>query len=608
MPSTSKRREPNGLTEALAASLGKQERKQRLRGEEAERDLRVDLFLSLPFDLLAEICRELALSDLISFTRTSRKFRQLFLSPTSRQLRSLVRARDGYLKPDSMTELAFAVLLTGDDCQVAGCTSSKKVTTHWALRGRLCNDCVKEYLVSRAQALKKIDMLHKKALLCTPYSPGSGSKGGSDLFVKHELEETSVKLFGLEANDKAGVVTTKSRRSAGKTTTSSSAAGRAVDEFFNKEQARAQQAQKDAETVTNGLKAVQALQGERRQRAEKQAELDELLAEQALNKELKRDHGWTDEHLDYVAGKYDLHGLFLGSIRRPKVLPSEDLEVWDAYLEEVDKLLQKHKYEARVGPARDARLERLRSYYPALKDSLTNELDGVLPGFDEFKDLPAVKELWEGEDAQLDDSAWPTQVAVAEQALRDFAEEMRVHAIRIILAADSGGALTRLKADSPKIKSYPAKKYGAEFFTCITSQFICSPSGSSENVIAPYPSVLEHKPAGKGVVFFLESGLSFKAVCALRAILVAAELDEDTATPGDLDKLGRAFSWPECPKKCCKSRTWLDMVTSLVGHGPAVAYLKNGARAKLVCGSLADGECAGASNADVALSDASSDS
>lgn len=236
--------------------------------------------------------------------------------------------------------------------------------------------------------------------------------------------------------------------------------------------------------------------------------------------------------------------------------------MWDAYLEEVDKLLQKHKYEARVGPARDARLERLRSYYPALKDSLTNELDGVLPGFDEFKDLPAVKELWEGEDAQLDDSAWPTQVAVAEQALRDFAEEMRVHAIRIILAADSGGALTRLKADSPKIKSYPAKKYGAGFFTCITSQFICSPSGSSENVIAPYPSVLEHKPAGKGVVFFLESGLSFKAVCALRAILVAAELDEDTATPGDLDKLGRAFSWPECPKKCCKSRTWLDMVRS----------------------------------------------
>ena len=75
-----------------------------------------------------------------------------------------------------------------------------------------------------------------------------------------------------------------------------------MDEFFNKEQARAQQAQKartpsglrsraspdslscssqDAETVTNGLKAVQALQGERRQRAEKQAELDELLAEQA---------------------------------------------------------------------------------------------------------------------------------------------------------------------------------------------------------------------------------------------------------------------------------------------------------------------------------------
>lgn len=30
-------------------------------------------------------------------------------------------------------------------------------------------------LVSRAQALKKIDMLHKKALLCTPYSPGSGA-------------------------------------------------------------------------------------------------------------------------------------------------------------------------------------------------------------------------------------------------------------------------------------------------------------------------------------------------------------------------------------------------------------------------------------------------
>jgi len=89
-----------------------------------------------------------------------------------------MRQRDGYLKPDSMKEDAFAIVLVGDKCQVrrarvldplvestsgadastscaqvAGCVSTKKVSTLWAFRARLCKSCIDTLCVIFADTL-----------------------------------------------------------------------------------------------------------------------------------------------------------------------------------------------------------------------------------------------------------------------------------------------------------------------------------------------------------------------------------------------------------------------------------------------------------------------
>ena len=137
-----------------------------------------------------------------------------------------MRQRDGYLKPDSMKEDAFAIVLVGDKCQVrrarvldplvestsgadastscaqvAGCVSTKKVSTLWASARAASTPCASSSptpsfllaaltqlflllrsLVSRAGA-KKIEGLHKKTLSCTPYALFAGTSPAARLAV-----------------------------------------------------------------------------------------------------------------------------------------------------------------------------------------------------------------------------------------------------------------------------------------------------------------------------------------------------------------------------------------------------------------------------------------
>ncbi|GAA5847224.1 hypothetical protein JCM9279_006144 [Rhodotorula babjevae] len=540
--------------------------------KEANEDLGADLFLNLPFDLLFEL------------SRTSRSFRSLFLSKSSRQIWAAVRQRDGYLKPDSMKDAAFAIVLVGDKCQVAGCTSTKKVSTLWALGGRLCKSCIDALLISRAGA-KKIDDLHKKTLSCTPFALFA------DCFVKSSLEKTSAKLFELEAdvaNSRASSSTKASRNVKGKQGSST-----ALDDYVKNAQQHVEQVKQDVLTIEQGLKNVEIKLQKRQELAAEQARIDKVAAAESFDDELKRDHGWTDKLLDYLSGGHggggwmrSLKAIWL-SREAPKVKPSIAPKAWLEYRIKVENHIKEVEYEERVGPDREARLERLRIYYAEIKDGLAVELEGVVPNFDELKELEDVKELYHGEHAQLDDSTWPTQKDIVSDAVREHAEAMRVHAIRTILAAETGSTLKPLSKTPPKNKYSPGK-YDAAFFSKLTSLFRCRSKDERKDVVVPWPEVLKHKDERSTIAFFLEYSLTYKSACALRSVLVAADLDDDEKTsPSELDALGEAFSWTERPKTTCSNKSWLEMarpplsISYLNRHGPSIVDLKAGKTAKV---------------------------
>jgi len=229
----------------------------------------------------------------------------------------------------------------------------------------------------------------------------------------------------------------------------------------------------------------------------------------------------------------------------------------------VEEEIEEHKYEDRIGPQRDLRLERLRLYYVDLKQDLDDELGGVTPAFHELKDLEEIKELYFGEEAQLDDSTWPTQKLIVINTVRELAESMRIHAIRVILAANSGSTTTpKVLSNAAHKKKYSSDKYGNDFFAQITSLFHCYSKGEHKRVVVSWPDVVKYKGEWTSIASFLESSNTYKSAWALRSVLVAAGLDEETATPSALDSLGEAFSWTEKPDVTCVNTSWLSMVRS----------------------------------------------
>ncbi|BGP50938.1 hypothetical protein JCM10450v2_006864 [Rhodotorula kratochvilovae] len=512
--------------------------------------LNADLLLNLPFDILVEICRQLDLADLIHLSRTSRAFRNLLLAPSGRQLWAAVRIRDGYFVPQSMSEVAFALLIVGGDCQV--CAAEGKPTTYWMFREDEC------------------------------------STAGRDLFVKSELEAVSLKLQELEEDDEQTrnknqhlrVWTTKSRRSRASALEDGGERADAVETYVEAEKERIKHVQDDVKAIEQSIKAVRTGEAVRKVEAAKAEQRAKEASEKARKEELKASHGWTDNHFNLLAGRRGMRHAWQFSRHKPKVSPSDDRAAWLVFRKKVDAKLAELDFIARNEPGWDARLRCLEGYFDTLKEELSDEVKYALPDFDEFKEIRAVKALWHPEDAQLDASTWPDQKPLVKQVLEEFDESVRINAIRVILAAQTGKALKSL---SIKAAKYPVDKYGDEFFGRITASLRAFSFTSYNDIESRFPDVLQHRRAGTKILDFLKEGTCHRRVRAIRAVLDAAGLDEYTVTTDDLKVVGKAFSWPDCPRVYDRKLTmdWTDMVDRLLRQGPSLKDFKAGATVKL---------------------------
>ncbi|GAA5959216.1 hypothetical protein JCM10213_001377 [Rhodosporidiobolus nylandii] len=520
------------------------------------------LVLDLPFDLLSEVCSYLDSADLISLAKVDKSFRTLFLSPETRSFWAKVRRRDGYELPKAMDELEFALLVHGKACQACG---GGFAPTYLKLRHRLCQSCEND---RQAATLQLLEMLNAD-IVCK--------------YLISDLEDVNVALQELEDEDEqareanervrqAAVWTTKSRRKSGPAADpqDEGRAQRYVEECEKKREA----ANEEIERVEKQHRKLLQLKAEEARKKRIQATEEAAAKEKRTAEELKEDHEWTDEQADFYLS-YRRH-----QVRQtpPQSAPSDDSKGWLKYRNAIQAFLDEAEAERQAEPGRRARRAFLEDSYTELKKEMDDELDGVFPGKNEFESLPAVKALWHPRDAELDEEIWAEELPSVRDVLRRFAEDTRVHAIRYILAAQTNRSVKSL---SSRAADYPKDKYGDAFFRRATSSFFDHTLLGRRPV--QYPAFVAGASNWGTLEHRLKRGISFKLISAVRGVIDAADLEVDTATPQDLDALGAAFRWPECPRKSSRSSrlSWMTMVSLIHRKGPGVRRLEAGEIVKL---------------------------
>ncbi|GAA5895862.1 hypothetical protein JCM6882_001397 [Rhodosporidiobolus microsporus] len=532
-----------------------------------------DLLLQLPFDMLAEVSSHLETTDLISLAKVSRDFRKLFLSSTTRSLWATKRRQNGFALPDGMSEISFAMLVHGTSCHECGTAA----LTFFKLQTRLCRGCRKERLVDDRQVRQKLKHLHPQAVQCVQTDRG--------YYRLADLEEVSATLYDLgdedeqtrDQNQRLTLWTTKSRRR------SSAPQGEvkpadAVERFVEEKKAEVLKTgeARDMQKIVNRQAEI-ARQARMDASARRQKEREEQQAKtDAIAQELEASYDWTTEQMDFYKApwrQYRHRQLVV-----PEASPANDQAAWRVYQLAIQVILDNEEAERQAQPGRQARLAVIDDFFDTLKDDLREELEGVFPSLDEFQNMLEIKPLWHPSTAHFDSGEAAKQLPAGRTALRSFAQNLRVQAIRNILAAQDSKALS---AFSSSPSAYPADKYDSAFFNRLTHSFYVTRYPMSDFV--SYPACVPRISQYGGAQYRLGRAIDFKQVCAVKSILQAAKLDEATTTVGDADALGGTFRWPKCPTKTLRSRQydWLAMIKLIFRKGPGIRRLQAGERVQL---------------------------
>lgn len=203
------------------------------------------------------------------------------------------------------------------------------------------------------------------------------------------------------------------------------------------------------------------------------------------------------------------------------------------------------------------RISTLRGYFDQLFFRQAEGYDTLtFPRFKPFKQLASVKLLWEPDDAPtLNKELWRKSLSAIKRDISIYRSKLRVQAITTILAANQDVPIKLLSTDPA---DYPEDEYDETFFQRITSLFFSTADGEG---IAAFPSCFDFAPTTDSEVY-LQGYLQPLHVEILRALLRAADMDEETATIEDFNELGAVFVWPDHPRK--SSRKTRHMAGDLV--------------------------------------------
>lgn len=285
-------------------------------------------------------------------------------------------------------------------------------------------------------------------------------------------------------------------------------------------------------------------------------------------------HDWTQEQLDFWDG---YESLSLWRLKPDADDPSQDPEGasgltsararsfsprthagWLRFRQALQDRLGIREADRRAAPGREARSSFLKDKFDEL-DWQDPRFNGILPSWSEFSDFEVIKALWHPEDAQLDDTTWDEQEPTVEQALIDFAERVRIYAIRNILAATSGKPLGKISSSPAK---YPRETYDEIFFSRATSllghrHYLV---GGSTTRLVTFSTRISQLRGSNHLATTVGYSTSHQQVLAIRIVMEAAGVDPDAASKQDLDDLRGVFVWTDGKGKVWKYQSWMDMV------------------------------------------------
>ncbi|ORY78081.1 hypothetical protein BCR35DRAFT_305254 [Leucosporidium creatinivorum] len=295
---------------------------------------------------------------------------------------------------------------------------------------------------------------------------------------------------------------------------------------------------------------------------------------------------------------------FAGAWYKSKITTSAEPltnEVWDEIKPKVIKLLARIKAQqeqAEVINDQQTRQRALRPRYDKLRETQPNDdARASLPLFADFLELESVKPFWESEDADsMDDDAWQENLEGLLEEIDDYRLSVRLHAVKTILNATTEIAEEDLTGDADE---FGPEQYDDDFLERPTSFLVCTlpncrrKKSWSRRLDGTYLRVpertvffgsladlLKHQHECHPNVTFTNKQLAQRSkngvvghfalppavVSALSALIEVGELEDDTATAEELEKVTTPYSslkgrWDEIRDRI----TWLDWENSPSG-------------------------------------------
>ncbi|GAA6019175.1 hypothetical protein JCM11491_001403 [Sporobolomyces phaffii] len=145
----------------------------------------LQVVMTLPVDLIWEICTHLGVGDLLALSNTSKSFRAVVTGEGSRALFQSARRRAGLPELESeMTDLQYAELIYGKGCHICHKGTAGKVDP--SFRARICTACLKDAFIGNTHKDQvRLDKLNEFTTFCVQHTVAYGK--GSAAAVRYHL-------------------------------------------------------------------------------------------------------------------------------------------------------------------------------------------------------------------------------------------------------------------------------------------------------------------------------------------------------------------------------------------------------------------------------------
>jgi hypothetical protein len=204
-----------------------------------------------------------------------------------------------------------------------------------------------------------------------------------------------------------------------------------------------------------------------------------------------------------------------------------------------------------------ARRESLAPFIEALKAIELPRRHNIFPTNYEIYDFNVLKAYIEDSNSkELTKSLWLKLLPSILTELDCYCNNLRIEAIRAILAAQQGISITKISS-SPV--NYPESSYPDTFFDLATSHFPPYWDNRADGVQHYSQVGLDRYWSGKSSFSRL---FERRTTLTIQSIVEAAGLDHGEATAEDLNELGRRFTWDNDPTigRRDNLRTWKELV------------------------------------------------